>query len=101
MKKYYPAVFTPNEKDGSCHIFFPDLEHECDVPYSNSDSLKHVAAEELGFALWMCEDAGKRIPAPKTARINEVLGGAYVSEIGIDYEAFKNSVTVKVIDLSE
>ena len=101
MKKYYPAVFTPNEKDGSCHIFFPDLEHECDVPYSNSDSLKHVAAEELGFALWMFEDSGNTIPAPKTASIEDLPGGAYVSEIGIDYEAFKKSITVKIIDLSE
>ena len=101
MKIYYPAVFKPNQKDGNCSIYFPDLDHECEISYSTSDGLKRSATEELGFALWMCEDAGDRIPAPKTAEIAEVPEGAYISEVGIDYGKFKKGVSVKVIDLSE
>ncbi|MBQ7544223.1 MAG: hypothetical protein IJT02_04685 [Synergistaceae bacterium] len=100
MVRYYPAVFKPSQNDGNCSIYFPDLDHECEVSYSNSDDLKKSASEELGFALWMCEDAGRRIPAPKTAEIADVPEGAYVSEAGIDYEAFKKGMSVRVIDLS-
>ena len=101
MKVNYPAVFKPNVKEGNCHICFPDLEHECDVPYGTPEKLKRSAAEELGFALWMCEDAWNRIPAPRTVGIKELPNGAYISDVAIDYGEFKESVAVKVIDLSE
>lgn len=101
MKLFYSAFFTPDEDNGSCHVVFPDLEYECDISADTPETLSRQAAEELGFALWMLEDSGQRLPLPKTISKNEIPDGASISVIPIDYSRFKKHLTVKVFDLSD
>ena len=101
MKLFYSAFFTPDEDNGSCHVVFPDLEYECDISADTPETLSSLAAEELGFALWMLEDSGQRLPLPKTISKNEIPDGASIAIVPIDYSSFKKHLLVKVLDLSD
>ena len=101
VKLFYSAFVYNDENSGSSHVVFPDLKCECDIEADSDEDFRKKAAEELGFALWMFEDAGRRLPLPKTISSSEIPEGSAISIIPIDYEHFKKHLTVKVIDLSE
>ena len=97
----FSAIFTPNNENGACNVSFPDLQHECDITASNNQQLMKEAADELGFALFLREDAGQRLPLPKTISDKELPEDSYIALVPIDYDNFKKFVSVKVIDLSD
>ena len=99
MKVKYPAIFTPKRKEGTCRVFFPDLEHESEIAYDTAGQLKARSAEELGFALWLCEDSGKSFPLPGSVKSRNLSDGAFMDVVELDYDRFKQGVTVKVIDI--
>ncbi len=64
MSKYvYPAVFHPNEDDGSYTVTFPDLAG-CITEGKDLADAMYMAQDALEMWLWYTEDHKESIPAP-------------------------------------
>jgi predicted RNase H-like HicB family nuclease len=101
MMMIYTAFFTPDKEHNTCLVQFPDLDYSCTLDISDMAEFRHQLKEELGFALWMYDDAGKPIPTPKTNRDKELPPDSYIDFVQCDYEKFKQNISVREIDLSE
>ena len=97
MKYTYPAIFTDNKDTKTCHIGFPSLNYESDISYSKTPMQK--AEHELGFALWLFEDAGREFPKSEAISDKGLPSGTAVKFVSCDYEKYRRSVSVKVFDL--
>ncbi|MBQ7215557.1 MAG: hypothetical protein IJS39_06195 [Synergistaceae bacterium] len=93
----YPAIFIDNKDAKTCHIEFPSLNYESDIAYS--DDPINEAEQELGFALYLCEDAGREFPNPEPINTKALPAGAVVRSVNCDYD--RQNFSVKVIDLSD
>ena len=96
----YSAIFTPNKDNNTCTVSFPDLDYSCLLDYSDKEAFRKQVKDELGFALWILEDAGKLIPSPKDISNTPLPAGSFVDFVQCDYSKFKKTVSVKVFDLS-
>ena len=64
MAKYvYPAVFHPNEDDGSITVVVPDLPG-CITEGENLADAIYMASDAVAMWLWVTEDHNEKIPAP-------------------------------------
>lgn len=64
MGKYvYPALFHPNEDDGSFTVTFPDLPGCITEGHDLADAI-YMAQDALEMWLWYAEDHKEEIPAP-------------------------------------
>ena len=97
----YAAIFQDDPSNNKCHVFFPNLDYECCIDYSNNEQLLKLAEQELGFALWFWEDLGRKFPKSNTISDKDLPHGAVLNFISCDYDKFKQSISVKVIDLSD
>lgn len=96
----YAAIFQDNTHDNTCLVSFPNLQHDAYISYSDKNDLMRQASLELGFALWLCEDAGKKFPMHRTISKQNLPAGAEIRFVNCDYEAFKNASSVKFFDFS-
>lgn len=101
MLMIYSAVFTPDKEHNTCVVIFPDLDYACTLDTSDTFEFRKQLKEELGFALWLQEDAGKPIPTPKTISNKEMPAGSYIDFVQCDYDKFKQNISVRTIDLTE
>lgn len=97
----YAAIFVDDPEKQRCHVSFPNLNYECDIDYENNEELLKAASEELSFAVWLCDDRGQKIPKPKTISDERLPNGAVINFVSSDYERYKQSLSVRVIDLSD
>ena len=99
MKYTYPAIFTDDKDTKTCHVEFPNLHYGSDIAYSDKSNLMREAEHELGFALWLFEDAGREFPKSEAISDKGLPSGTAVKFVSCDYEKYRRSVSVKVFDL--
>ncbi len=91
----YAAIFKDNNEENTCYVSFPNLDYECYISYVDANDLLHKASLELGFALWIFEDIGKKFPKPNTISDKGLPLGAEIRFITCNYEAFKAPLSIK------
>ncbi len=99
MKYIYPAIFADNERDKTSHIEFPSLNYESDIAYLDELDLLRKAAEELSFALWLCEDTGRKIPKPEPINTKALPKETVIRSVSCNYD--KQDFSVKTFDISD
>ena len=100
MLPTYAAIFQDNNKENTCYVSFPNLDYNCYISYVDYNDLLRQASLELGFALWLFEDSGKKFPKPNTISNKTLPRDAEIKFISCDYEAFKKASSVKTFTLS-
>ncbi len=101
MKYIYSAIFEDNEQDKTCHITFPSLNYESDITYKDKSDLSRKAEQELGFAIWLCEEAERKVPKPQPITDKGLTSGATIRFVNCDYDKYKQNISVKEFDLSD
>ena len=96
----YAAVFSDDEESKNCHVSFPNFSYETDIAYSDKADLLRKASEELGFAMWMCEEAGRKMPKPNTISERGLREGESIKFIDCDYDRIKQSISVTSFNLA-
>lgn len=87
MAQYvYPAVFHPNEDDGSYTITFPDLP-SCITEGKSFANALHMAQDCL--EIWLAYAEDKHQPIPKPTATPQVQAPAFVNFVMADTTAWR------------
>ena len=99
MRYVYTAVIEKNTDNNNAHVSFPCLHYECDISFLDDSDLMSKLPEELGFALWLLENAGKKFPQNNSAVDKNLSPNVTWRLIECDYETFRQSLSVRNINL--
>lgn len=99
MKYTYPVIFQDDTNNNSSHVCFPDFPYECDISYSDYSDLMQKTALELGFALYLREEAKQKFPRPNSINNRILPPSSTMNFVECDYGKFKQSLSVKNINL--
>ncbi len=95
MAQYvYPAVFHPNEDDGSYTITFPDLP-SCITEGKSLANALHMAQDCL--EIWLSYSEDKRQPIPEPTAAPEVQAPEFVNYIMADTDASRKKYASRAV----
>lgn len=87
MAKYvYPAIFHPNQDDGSITVTVPDLPGCVTEGKDLADAI-YMAGDAVAMWLWCTEDQHEAIPAPTTPP--EVKAPEFVNYVFADTDEYR------------
>lgn len=97
MAEYvYPAIFHPNQDDGSFTITFPDLPG-CITEGKNIGNALYMAQDALRVWLQFTSDEKEPIPAPRDAAQVETAPGEFINLVRAeikDTKAVRRTVSI-------
>lgn len=96
MKKYYPAIFTPDD-NGFYLVDFPDLPG-CYTDGQDIEDATEMAEDVLNLTLYSMEKDGEEIPSPSDPREIAIPPNGFISMLHADTIAYAKKINPKSVN---